>query len=87
MSNAVVISDSSITISSNKLNYSTKESGAWNLTSSVNWTDKNSLTLNVNLKTIPKIDYDYIDTFLVIDNSESMKYENWINVKAACDVD
>ena len=85
MSNAVVISDSSITISSNKLNYSTKESGAWNLTSSVNWTDKNSLTLNVNLKTIPKIDYDYIDTFLVIDNSESMKYENWINVKAACD--
>lgn len=85
ISNAVVISDSSIIINSSKLNYNTKESGAWSITSSANWTSTNTLTLNINVKSISKTNYDYSDTVLVIDNSESMEYENWANIKSACD--
>ena len=81
----VSVSDSSITITSSELNYNTKESGSWSLTSSASWTGTNTLTLNINVKSTSKTNYDYSDTVLVIDNSESMEYENWTNIKNACD--
>ena len=43
------------------------------------------MTLKLDLKTISKTDYDYIDTVFVIDNSESMEYEKFSYVKDACE--
>lgn len=83
MSNAVETSETFVTITSNKLKYDT-DSGSWNITSSATWIDKNNITLNINIKTMAKTDYDYIDTVLVVDNSESMEYENWENAQIAC---
>ena len=73
----------SVSISSTKLNYDT-DPGSWNLDSSISFSNVDKLTLKLDLKTISKTDYDYIDTVFVIDNSESMEFEKFSYVKSAC---
>lgn len=80
---AKVIPVDSVSVSSTKLNYDS-DPGSWRLNSSITFTDVDKITLKLNLKTIPKIDYNYIDTIFVIDNSESMEYEKFSYVNSAC---
>ena len=74
----------SVTIKSTTKKYDVNEPGAWKLTSTATWISKEKINLNLKINSKSKVNYDALDTILVLDNSNSMDENKWLPVKKAC---
>ncbi|MEE0014221.1 MAG: vWA domain-containing protein [Bacilli bacterium] len=81
---AAIVPVESVTIKSTTKKYDVNEPGAWKLTSTATWISKEKINLNLKINSKSKVNYEALDTILVLDNSNSMDENKWLPVKKAC---